>query len=310
MSVLHRTRAGLLVCCVGLVAALGAFVLAPAAGASKLGSTYLALGDSLAYGFHQAQFEEEVAKGTGTCVAGKCIEPATFDEGYVDDFAHALKLANPKLQVVNVGCPGETTTMMIGGSGIEGVCGVSPTGFPWPAAWLHHLYLTPQLSDAVSILEHNPNVSPITLDIGADDVLQFLRSTCGFPKTDTCSEAEVINEFGTIAGNVHTILTKLHEVAPSAQIVLIGVYNPFPTVLPSPGGDKSTAGLNAALASIASEVPGVSFANPEPLFNPSIITGGPESEDIPTICAFTGMCPGGTFNPASPKADIHPTKLG
>jgi hypothetical protein len=32
--------------------------------------------------------------------------------------------------------------------------------------------------------------------------------------------------------------------------------------------------------------------------------------DLPTICAFTAMCPGGTFNPASPNADIHPTKLG
>src|SRR5271169_163077 len=107
MSVLHRTRTGLLVCCVGLVAALGAFMFAPVAGASKLGGTYLALGDSLAYGFHQAQFEEEVAKGKGTCVAGRCTEPATFNDGYVDDFGAALNLANPKLQTINDGCPGE-----------------------------------------------------------------------------------------------------------------------------------------------------------------------------------------------------------
>jgi hypothetical protein len=38
--------------------------------------------------------------------------------------------------------------------------------------------------------------------------------------------------------------------------------------------------------------------------------GGPESGDIPSICALTGMCPGGTFNPGSPLADIHPTDKG
>lgn len=38
--------------------------------------------------------------------------------------------------------------------------------------------------------------------------------------------------------------------------------------------------------------------------------GGPEAADIPTVCAFTAMCPGGEFNPASPNADIHPTRAG
>ena len=94
------------------------------------------------------------------------------------------------------------------------------------------------------------------------------------------------------------------------QIVLIGLYNPYPTVLPAPGGDKTTAALNTALASVAASVPDTSFANPEPPFNPSILTGGAETTDLPTICAFTAMCPGGTFNPTSPNADIHPTTLG
>ena len=48
----------------------------------------------------------------------------------------------------------------------------------------------------------------------------------------------------------------------------------------------------------------------EPLFNPSGIFGGSEYGDIPTVCAFTAMCPGGKFDPASHEADIHPTKLG
>jgi len=299
MSVLHRTRMGLLACCAASIAALGAFAFAfaPAAGAAKLGSTYLALGDSLAYGYHHAQFFEELeSKGF--------VEPATFNHGYVDDFGVALKAANPKLQIINDGCPGETTETLINGSGVYGsnYCAGGPTGSPFPKAFLHHPYPGTQLADAEAILKENHNVSPITLDIGANDALQ----ACGPPKT--CSEAEIGAVYSKIAGNIYFILSRLRAAAaPSTpQIVLMGLYNPYPTVVP----DAATAALNAAEENVVALVPGASFANPLPLFNPTVITGKPAAGDFPTICAFTAMCPGGTFNPASPKADIHPTNLG
>jgi lysophospholipase L1-like esterase len=293
-----------LACCLAAIVALGALVFASAASAAQIGNTYLALGDSLAYGYHAAQFKSELEKGS--------VEPSTFDEGYVDDFGAALKFVNPKLQIINDGCPGETTETFINGSGLTGYCAGGPTGTPFPYAYLHHPYTpyTSQLADALAILKENSNVSPITLDIGANDVLQFLASKCGFPSTFTCSPAEVEAEFAHIAGNVYSILAQLHAAAPKAQIVLIGLYNPYPTVLPAPGGDKTTAALNAALQNVAAAVPDTSFANPELAFNPSILTGGPETVDLPTICSFTAMCPGGTFNPTSPNADIHPTTLG
>jgi len=296
-------RFNVLACCIACVAVLGALVLAPAAGAARVGSTYLALGDSLAYGYHQAQFEEEL-KNTGT------VNPANFNAGYVDDFSSFLRIANPHLQTINDGCPGETTETFINGSGTTGFCAGGPTGTLFPDSFLHHPYTAggSQLADALSILAANNNVSPITLDIGSNDVLQFLEHTCGFPSTDTCTEAQVGAEFEKIATNVGSILGQLHAAAPKAQIVLIGAYNPFPTVVP--GGDKTQAALNSLLEGVAAKVPNASFANTLPVFNPSLITGGPETQDIPFICAYTGMCPGGTFNPASPEADIHPTRLG
>jgi lysophospholipase L1-like esterase len=305
MSAHLNVRGRLLACCIACVAVLGALVLAPAAGAFSVGSTYLALGDSLAYGYHAAQFEEEL-KHTGT------VNPANFNKGYVDDFAAGLKLVNPKLQVINDGCPGETTETLIKGSGVPGTCAggaTNPKGL-FPDSFLHHPYTAggSQLADALSILAANKNVSPITLDIGSNDVLQFLAHNCGFPATDTCTEAEVGGEFVKIATNVGSILGQLRAAAPKAQIVLIGAYNPFPTVVP--GGDKVQAALNSLLEGVAAKVPNASFANTLPVFNPSLITGGPETQDIPTICAFTAMCPGGKFNPASPEADIHPTNLG
>ena len=60
MSVLYRARGRSLACLVGALVAVGALVSATTAGATPAplvtGSTYLAVGDSLTYGFHAKQF--------------------------------------------------------------------------------------------------------------------------------------------------------------------------------------------------------------------------------------------------------------
>jgi lysophospholipase L1-like esterase len=55
-------------------------------------SYYLALGDSIAYGFQPAK-----ANAGG--------QPSAFDTGYVDVFAARLRKLSPKINVVNYGCP-------------------------------------------------------------------------------------------------------------------------------------------------------------------------------------------------------------
>src|ERR1700744_667901 len=302
MPAFDRVRARLLTC-VALLAAFAALALAPAAGAKGPGSTYLALGDSLAYGYHQAQFQNEL-KEHGF------VNPANFDDGYVDDFGAALKLLNPKLKVVNDGCPGETTETFIKGSGVgPEYCAGGPTGTPFPKAFLHHAYPGTQLEDALAIAKE-AGTGTITLDIGANDILQFLGHTCGFPATFSCSEAEVEAEIGHVVTNVGVILAQLRAAAPKAQIVFVSQYNPSPTVLKPEGrGDATVEALNAAIKSVAAGF-GVKFANTARVINFSGTHGGPEAGDIPTVCAFTAMCPGGTFNPASPEADIHTTQAG
>jgi len=302
MSALYRVRARLLGG-VAVLVALGALALAPAAGATGVGTKYLALGDSLAYGYHQAQFQNEL-KEKGF------VEAANFDDGYVDDFGAALRLVNPKLAIVNDGCPGETTETMIKGSGVgPEYCAGGPTGTPFPKAFLHHAYPGTQLEDALAIAKE-PGVNTITLDIGANDILQFLGHTCGFPAAFTCTPAEIEAEIGHVVGNVGFILGQLRTAAPKAKIIFVSQYNPYPTVLKPEGtGDATVEALNAALKGVAASF-GVSFANTARVINFSGTHGGPEAGDIPTVCAFTAMCPGGTFNPASPEADIHPTKAG
>ncbi|MGD0321912.1 MAG: SGNH/GDSL hydrolase family protein [Acidimicrobiales bacterium] len=289
----------------GAMATMLLIAFAPAtqasAGAAISPPYYLALGDSLAYGYHSAQFASEYPN----------IVPASFNAGYVNDFGAALQFFNRHLQIINDGCPGETTDSFINGSGVTGYCAGGPTGTPFPYVWLHHPYAAgSQLADALAILGANKNATAITLDIGSNDVLQFIEHTCGFPATYTCTTGQVGAEFVHIVTNVGSILGQLHAAAPHTKIVLLGLYNPYPIVLPAPGGDYSVAQLNTALADVIAAVPNASFANPEPEFNPAGYKGKPETGDIPAICLLTGMCPGGTYDPASPNADIHPTNLG
>jgi lysophospholipase L1-like esterase len=272
-----RSRRGLgrpLALIVALVA-LVALTLAPTAGASKPHQTYLALGDSLAFGYSQAKFNELFP-----------TEPASaYDTGYVDDFGHVLQLFQPGVQTINDGCPGETTD-----SFIKGPC---EYGLAFP---LHHAYsggpLSSQLSDALNVLSTHPNaVTPITIDIGANDALGLIEGTCKLEAK--CIEEHAPALFAHVVGNLGLILADLRGSAPHAKIIVLGLYNPFGETIP--GADALTAKLNALEASVAASV-GARFADPLPVFNP------PGKLEQVTLCTLTNIC--------TSLKDIHPTDLG
>jgi lysophospholipase L1-like esterase len=101
-----RSRA-CIACMVGIALAL--LVASPAGAApppkhNPPKSIYLALGDSLAFGYQQARFIQDLPTE----------DPAAFNTGYVDDFARALRTIKPNIQTVNLGCPGETTDSLLG----------------------------------------------------------------------------------------------------------------------------------------------------------------------------------------------------
>lgn len=244
--------------------------------------TYLALGDSLAFGFQQAKFNALLPTE----------DPAAFDTGYVDDLAAIFKLHDPRLEVVNDGCPGETTD-----SFISGPCSYQ-LSFP-----LHHPYTagpsSSQLTDALAYLRAHPNhVSPITIDIGANDALGVAEHTCAFAPKCILEHAPGLIEH--ISANLSLILSDLRSAARHAKIVVLGLYDPFDEKLP--GSDQLTALVNEAMAAVASTV-GAQFADPLPLFDPP----GPTEEE--TICQLTNMCPEGTID-LTGKGDIHPTDRG
>jgi lysophospholipase L1-like esterase len=274
LSRFTRVRAQLLGC-LALVAALTALVLAPSAGAATT-KTYLALGDSLAFSYQQATFN-----------AGLPNPPqASFDHGYVDDFYLGLKLTGQANKLVNDGCPGETTT-----SYLNGPCGYQAIGFG-----LHHPYaggpFSSQKSDALGYIAAHPGeVKVISVDLGANDALATINGVCN--RDPACIAAHAPALFASIAGNLGTVVGQLRAAAPTAKVVVLGLYNPFGTALA--GADTLTASLNTVLKGVVTSL-GAKFANPFPLFNP----GG--ALEATTICAFTNMC--------TPLVDIHPTDLG
>lgn len=235
--------------------------------------TYLALGDSLAFGFQQARFNSLFPNE----------DPAAFDTGYVDDLAAVLRLRDPRLQLVNDGCPGETTD-----SFIAGPCQYQ-LAFP-----LHHPYVggsgSSQLSDALAFLSTHRHVNPITLDIGANDALASLRE-CEQQAACVAEHAPAL--LAHIAANLATILSDLRAGAPHAKIVVLGLYNPFGPQLA--GSDQLTAQLNDAMRHVAATV-GAGFADPLPVFNP------PGAAEQPTLCVLTNIC--------TELHDIHATDLG
>lgn len=236
---------------------------------------YLALGDSLAFGYSQKRFEENLP----------AENPKAFETGYVNDFADVLRLVEPNLQTINDGCPGETTESLI-----KGPC-LYQLEYP-----LHHPYiggpLSSQLSDALAVLAAHPGaVNPITIDIGANDALGVVETICKLQAA--CIEEHAPALFEEVGAKLAYILGQLRGAAPHAQIIVLGLYNPFGTTIE--GAGTLTADLNEVMAADAAAVQ-ARFADPLPLFNP------PGALEGPTICLLTNMC--------TEKPDIHPTDLG
>ena len=104
-------------------------------------SYYLALGDSMAYGFQPTKVN---------------VPPSAVRTGYVDVLAAQLRKLDPQLQVVNYGCPGETTMTFARG------------GCDWlkHGGKLHDPFRGSQLKAAEAFLRAHPGkVSPITLTL-------------------------------------------------------------------------------------------------------------------------------------------------
>jgi len=149
---------------------------------------YLSLGDSLAQGV------QPDAVGTSVATA----------DGYPDQVYAALRRSHPTLELVKLGCPGETTVSMING----GIC---------------HYNRGSQLKAAAAVLhQHRGRVLLVTLDIGANDP-EACTGQPSFSQLAVCA----VKGIPSAVTHLGTIVDRLKAAAgPGVRIVGMNYYLP------------------------------------------------------------------------------------
>jgi lysophospholipase L1-like esterase len=218
---------------------------------------YLALGDSLAFSF-QPDFD--------------------FGHGYVDYFFSNLK-GHGVEHLANLGCFAETSNTFINGNCPE---------------WFlrKYLYLGSQLKAAVNFLHtHSGQVSPVTLDIGANDLQ-------GDIKTSNCSASSRFDlDLAKLDTNLTAIILPQLKAALTVNgkltgdIVVMNYYDPYQNICP-----KMVSYIQKFNEHLANDVRG--FGIIADVFNAFGGSGTPN----PNICHYTWMC--------SFFHDIHATSKG
>jgi len=196
----YRSSGRLIVCALAALLAMSAlFAGTASAKTPPVTHSYLALGDSLAFGYSAKLYKENEAAG----------DPATaFEAGYVQDYARKLHGAKT-FQTQNLGCPGETSASLIGngplGAALAASSFAATTEAPcaYQEAWnayhidgvggpLHVSYAgQSQLEKALELVAVDAftgkPVTMVTLNIGANDQLHAIAAC----------EAEVKHEYET-----------------------------------------------------------------------------------------------------------------
>lgn len=261
---MHRARVFAL-----LLVLAGTTIAASAQGAS--GPRYLALGDSVSFGF---------------------ITQAGFEYVNADNFIGFPTYAGQgaKLNVVNAACPGETTGSFLSSAAPDDGC----QQFRTAGAQLHVSYSSTQLDFALAFLKSHPSTRLVTVGLGANDVL-LLRAAC--QDNPLCIETNLPAVLVGVTANMETILTDLRATGFTGTIIVVNYYlvdysDPTETGLIS--------ALNDALAAAAAQAGGV-VADVFTAFQTATVPAGGKTCNVGLLNA----------SPASQfTCDVHPSQSG
>ncbi|WP_037323013.1 SGNH/GDSL hydrolase family protein [Amycolatopsis thermoflava] len=234
---------------------------------------YLALGDSVAFGYRPPAV----------------TPPADYFDA--SNFAGYPERYSPN--VTNASCPGETTASMIipgaQSNGCENSVG-SPFGYRtiYP---LHVSYSGTQLEYAVWFLKTHPRTRLVTIDIGANDLFVCQQTT-----PDQCTGASFPVELQRISRNLTTIFAALRGAARYRHDLVLVSY--YALDYRDPVAVAQVQALNAALAGPTLRFGGVVADGFGAFQEASRSTGGDPCAAGLLIALPTGGC------------DVHPTAKG
>jgi lysophospholipase L1-like esterase len=249
----------------------------PVTGSDKNG-TYLALGDSVAFGYVPPQ----------AMPAPNYLDAHSF-VGYPEDVARQLGV-----RVANASCPGETTASMLvvraQSNGCENSVG-SPIGYrtQYP---LHVHYQGTQVAYALSYLADHHHTRLVSIDIGANDAF-----VCQEITADHCtSQQELTGLAAQIADNLTVIYTQIRTVADYRGPFVALTY--YSLSYSDPSQVASTQFLDGVIAKVTAAFGGLVADGFTAFQGPSMTAGGD-----PCAAGLLIKLPDGTCN-------IHPSPLG
>ncbi len=181
-----------------ILSAVALFALAavPASAASE-GHDYLALGDSVPFGFSPLLNPND---------AGNFI-------GYPEIVAQRLDIKD-----VNASCPGEATGGFLSLTGTDNVCRPYRASFP-----LHVEYDVSQMAFALRYLTGHRDTRLITLTLGANDFFRFQKDCAVGPAFGTCALG-LGGVLATMRSNLATIFSEIRSTGYSGLIVAVTYY--------------------------------------------------------------------------------------
>jgi len=181
-----------------LVCAVLAVLIFPLS-ASAEPADYLALGDSVAFGYRSGLAPAQYA------------DPTAF-VGYPQVLAGQLGL-----QLTNAACPGETTSSFLSTTGVDNGCREYRAAVP-----LHTDYVGTQADFAVDFLRKHPQTRLVTIDLGANDLF-LLQGAC--QNSIPCIEQGLPAVLQTVGRNLNTIDTRLRrEAGYQRELVALTYY--------------------------------------------------------------------------------------
>jgi lysophospholipase L1-like esterase len=267
--------------------------------ASAAPKLLLAVGDSLAAGYQPSD-----------ALALPPIDSASGfrDQGYPGSYAADLATMRG-LSLVDLGCPGETTSSMLATPAMA-LCG---------DLYKAEFGASSQISAAETFLSRHPGrVGLVTLDIGANDLDHCVSASNVNTTCLASADVAVVKNLGRI---LISLMASVRHFDPGARVAAMNYYDPFLGLEFSPGGVKgdelalgsvvATNAFNAELSAAFNRF-GVSVVDVASAFRIDALTplvrfdGKTLPEDVASTCELTWMCP----SVAGEAPSIHPNAAG
>jgi lysophospholipase L1-like esterase len=249
-----------------------ALAVAPAFAGNASNYTYLALGDSVSFGYDPTVTSPTPAKYTG----------------YPEIIADVFHLMQSDKEV-NASCPGQTSGSFLIGGPDNGCLQFKAT------IGLHTNYTGTQANFAVTQLESNKHIDLVTLSIGGNDLLLLQQQCAAAASFDTCVATALPGVLATYGANLTQILAGLRvQAGYPGNLVLVKYFAPNndPTFI------EAVAALNQVMVQVGTPF-GAKFADGFTAFQiaSAFFKGDPCAAGLLVRLSAT-------------TCDVHPSRVG